>query len=544
MPDMQRSPVLALAREILVEQKVNVGLAAAFLALAAALKQFGDDSVGIVMAGNVLMSLNTLVLTFMIFTRTESNPRRDRRGFPARYFTLPVSTLTLVIVPLVMGVVTIELVFGAFLLFDLVLVQPISSAWMLFKAGSFMLTYQMLLWCAARLGAARMIVIGLLSFIYIVLPPLPVTIAVLGVWTIAAFLLSWFGVARQRSGANHGGLLFAALRERLASLLPQRKSRFTSIQQAQTWYEWRKVGYLLPVIVATVLLTAILPMSLAYPGLANVVLTMTLLMPVLLAAPIGKAFSKADTWSMDASLGSLTESARPLAVPPFLAVRPLAAHDVVAAKLRAAALSTALAWAVALVFLAFWMPAQAYLSVPRALGRTLWAMQGHSLLPQFALAALLLVFLMLVTWRFLVAGIWIGLSGSGRLFTASTVMLAVVPAAGILAVGEYGDWLRDDHDRLVPLVGVVGLLVAMKFWLAAFIWRGVSPVLTRRYVAAWACGTLCMLVFALLAAEPVSFIFNSDLGLVRNLLVFAALMVLPLAQIGLAPRQFAANRHR
>src|SRR5437899_12726441 len=53
----------------------------------------------------------------------------------------------------------------------------------------------------------------------------------------------------------------------------------------------------------------------------------TLIMPMILALPIGKAFSKPDFWSTD------------LALPGVIAVRPMTSVEIVATKMKVAALS-------------------------------------------------------------------------------------------------------------------------------------------------------------------------------------------------------------
>lgn len=545
MPEARTAASVALARELFAEQRFNFCLVPGFIALAWLLERLSPAfATTLLEAASMLMAVNAILVTFLIFTRTESNPRRDRRGFPARYFTLPVSTLTLVAVPLGLGTVVATVVFGALLAVDALPVRPAQPLWSLAKFASFMLTYQMLLWCAARLGALRMIVIGLLSFVFIVLPLSSLTSVLLALWSAAACGLSWLAVARQRAGGTSHASVFDTAHERLSALLPQRSAGFASMHHAQLWYEWRKVGYLLPLIVCSLLLTMILPLTFVVsPARGFALLVVTLLLPVLMAVPLGRAFSKADTWAMDSSLATFTEKTRLLSVPAFLAVRPLSSDDVVVAKLQAAALSTALAWAPTIGFTLLWQYGWADTSALRELGTILWAIQHHSLLPQFAILVLLVVLLVLLTWRFQVAGLWIGLSGSGRLFVVTTLPLVLIPTAGLLLLDEFFSWLGADHRRLTPFVWCVGALVAAKYWLAAFTWRDASPALTRRYLPVWACGTLCAAALALLVAEPFGLLLNVELPVVRSLLLLAALMVMPFAQLGLAPTQFARNRH-
>jgi hypothetical protein len=548
MPDtvtaLRRSPAITLARELLAEQQPNLVIVAALLGASLVLKQFFPASNG-AQALVFLLVMNAYILTFYAFTRTESNPRRDRRGFPARFFTLPVSTLVLVSVPLVLGVAAIEAVFAWTVGFSLVL-EPRTEhpVWAAFKTGAFMLTYQMLIWCAARLGALRLVIIGISSFVFIVLPYSATAALLLALWCAGACVSSWIGVDRQRSGAG-GSSGPGALFDLIGDALPRRSRPFKSMQGAQVWYEWRKVGYLLPMLVGVVLLLIVLPVTLLMgPERSFGPLVFTLLLPVLLAAPVGKAFSKADTWSMDTTVAEFADSSSPLGVPAFLATKPLKAETVVIAKLHAAALSTVLAWLQVFAFVALWQFNWANKTNLANLGRALWAIQNHSLVPQLAMAALFAVLLVLLTWRFMVAGLWIGLSGNGRLFTVTTVPLVLIPTAGLLLLDEFIGWLRDDTARIRIFAWCVGALVAAKFWLAAFAWRRINRELTHRYLTFWTCGTCCTLGLAILAAEPASFVFAIELPIMRSLLLFGALLVVPLAQIGFAPAKFAANRHR
>ncbi len=536
MPSLLRSPVAALCWEILRENRVNFGVMLGLLVPAWLLKQVElsaseNNAMEVI---SVLLSMSAFMILFLIFTRTESNARRDRKGFPARLFALPASTLTLVSVPLVLGVVVAELFFATVWFLDLLPTLPINPLWAAFKLASWMLTYQMLLWCTAGLGAFRMLLIGVVGFGFIILEQSQSSIVLLAIWSVAAFILSGIGVARQRQGGSLGRTGLTVLFDRIMKYLPARSAPFASARDAQLWYEWRRTGFLLPLLVCQLLVLFIAPLSLTLdnPDRALTLLVITLLLPVLLAAPLGKAFAKADTSTAD------------MAVPAFLAVRPLSDLDVVAGKMRAAAISTVSAWVPVLVFVALWQFGWADTSALRSFGSILWAMQQHSLLPQIAIAVLLMILLMLLTWRFLVAGLWIGLSGNGKLYGITTIPIVLVPTVGLLLLDEFFGWLMDDPARLPRFVWCVGALVALRFWVAAWTWRGISPAFSRRYLYAWVCGTACMVALAWLLAEPVGLLFNLDLWFARTLALLAALMVLPLAQLGLAPSSFAGNRHR
>ena len=96
----------------------------------------------------------------------------------------------------------------------------------------------------------------------------------------------------------------------------------------------------------------------------------------------------------------------------MIGVRPLATNELVAIKLKVAARSAAIAWLIVLVFLALWLPLWANLDGLAMIRVGFWMAYGHSVHPQYAIAALIVLGGMLLTWKFLVGGLWIGLSGT------------------------------------------------------------------------------------------------------------------------------------
>src|SRR5207244_11144116 len=73
------------------------------------------------------------------------------------------------------------------------------------------------------------------------------------------------------------------------------------------------------------------------------ILLVTLAMPIVFSAPVGKAFSKPDFWARD------------LTIPPAIAVKPLSASDLLMIKMKVAAASAAISWLVVLLFLSLWL---------------------------------------------------------------------------------------------------------------------------------------------------------------------------------------------
>jgi len=338
--------------------------------------------------------------------------------------------------------------------------------------------------------------------------------------------------------------------DRIADVLPRRRRTFGSAAGAQFWLEWRRGGFLLPLSVGTLLLVFIGPLSwlLRDDPAANVwILGWTLATPLILAAPIGKAFSKPDMWS------------RSTGVPSFVAIRPLSSGDWVAVKLKAAAFSAALTWLLVIAFLSVWLPFWADLELLSGVRIGFWMAYDHALSPQYAMAVLFLLAAFFVTWRFLVIGLWIGLSGNGKLYIASAAAYWLIVALGIIGLSLGADptrvreWIRHDPNRLLAIIEwVVALAVIGKFWLAARTWRHVGATRVRNYFLAWAGASVCLVVLAVLlwakgtlALLLMSFMGFQPLDTVRlgNLIVLTALLVIPFARAGLAPAALAMNRH-
>src|SRR6185436_14535075 len=90
-----------------------------------------------------------------------------RRGVPQRLFTLPVSSLTLVAVPITLGIVFAELTYWA--LVSLNIVDRSDPGWAALKLGAFMVTYQMILWAAANIGVFRILLLGTIGVYFALL---------------------------------------------------------------------------------------------------------------------------------------------------------------------------------------------------------------------------------------------------------------------------------------------------------------------------------------------------------------------------------------
>ena len=508
----------------------------------------------------LLMTISLLIV-FVIFTYTQTDSEQEFRGFPRRLFTLPIPTWLLVWLPICLGVLSLELTYWACLKLVFLPGELPRRRWMGVLFGVSLVFYLAILWGLARFRISRLIVLGLAGILCLWVAFLPgfsewipspwfsekrLVLVVLFAGVAAGFG-AWIAVARQRTGAAGNRKWVAESLHSIVDKLPRRTKRFSSPEAAQFWFEWRRSGLLLPACVAAAILFIILPASwlMRHDAAGTIwILAWMVAMPILVALPMGKGFSKPDFWSRDLSLA------------PFVAVRPLATGDLVVTKMKVAALSAGVTWVVVLIFLGLWLPFWAELSSLTMVRVGFWMVYDHSVAPQYLIAALVILAGMVLTWRFLIAGLWVGLSGSRRLFIGSG---AAYCGAGILiliglgVLSNYADAHKEappDWNRILAILQwIVAAAVMIKFWAAAFSWRFVSRARVRSYLAAWALALTILVGLAILlwADGALAALLRDcpvDAIRLKHFLVLLALLAIPLARIGFAPMSLNRNRHR
>jgi hypothetical protein len=567
-----RSSTGALVWEIWRRNRLSFLLLAGLLALGCVLNTIFSASVRATGAAHEriltldwLLVVGSMFLVFGAFNYTEFNPRKEWSGFPYRLFTLPVPTWRLVALPMLMGASAAVLNFFAWMKLVLVHDPPPNPGWFGLLLGVSMMLFQSALWTLAGFRILRILVLGFggVSFVFIGFLPFSPWLAssawaswkplssLLVIMAVLAYMTALVAVGRQRAAGGQRNHWLKSLFDATLDKLPRRHADFSSPSAAQFWFEWRRSGLLLPMAVAALLLLFILPLSWRSRGDAGDsawVLFWTLVMPVIIAATMGKGFSTPDLWSGNMSL------------PSFLAARPVATGEFVVIKMKVAALSVIVAWALVLGFLAVWFPLWADLDAFAMLRVGYWTIQGHSVLPQYLMAALFILAEMLVTWKFLTGGLWIGLSGNRKWFLGSvavycgTGLLAFI-ALNILLANDvaFRAWIRRDPDRLLSIVEwILAAIVIAKFWLATFSWRGITSRRALQYLMLWAgsAAALIMLAFMLWAGGLLSPLLAGMADLhpldplrLQHLLVLGALAAVPLARVGMAPTSLAQNRH-
>jgi hypothetical protein len=565
--DVMRSPSVALVWDIYLRHRTLVRLLIAvsvftFLlnaALPESFRKFQNDpntfDVHDADRGVTFLLMMTALLLFLaICSQTELNPQTGTRGFPHRLFTLPLTSFHLVALPMFLGVAGFE-VLGV--VWQSLILRLDVDAWGLLVIAAYIISHQTILWTLPALGSLRVLVLGIVGIVFIVafgLQTFPqetvpwwLRETFLAAWllviAIGGFIASWTYVARQRSGGGSERHWTKPIVEWITDVLPRRAAPFSSAAAAHFWFEWRSSGFLLPLLVGATLIVVIVPLSWYMRndgGNTMRILAATLALPIALALPVGKALSKPDWWSNDMSM------------PSFVAVRPLTNADFVITKMKVAALSAAISWLLVGVFVTVWLGLWASLDRFNFLRVTLWSLYGRTVYPQYGLATLLLVTGFLLTWRFLVSSLWLGLSGNKKLFSTTALpygfALVFVLAFGVILPQKEDsilNWMSSDFGVVLPtMVRIAAVTVAAKFWIAAWSWRDAHRMHVQRCLALWLCGTSAWIALGLLLWVGVLKIVPSDSHQLRSLVILCALLAVPFARLGLAPGSLARNRHR
>jgi hypothetical protein len=543
-----RSPVTALAWEIWRKNRGWVYLIIGMILFGRIWLAFFRNQY---QALPTMLFLTSHLLAFGLFNYTEENPQRSTTGFPHRLYSLPISSLLLVTVPTIWAIASLLVVRFAWTTSNGYEVNGFATV----KLIMFTVFYQGIFWVLDDLGVVRIIILGIVAIWLIAFGFSPLAeakaqslenlrIAELLLLTSAVFLVSWGYVARQRSGSASSSELKdrEALASRLSSRLPRSTKPFGSPAAAQFWFEWKRSGHVLPLYVGLLLLVVFCPISIYTSHEADSTLRIlgaVLTMPIILALPIGKGFSKPDFWSKDMALSS------------FLAVRPLGTHDLVMIKAKVAACSTVISWLLVFVFLSIWIPAAANIDSLRQLRVRMYAIAGSDYSGSLILALSIAAGLFL-TWRFLVDGLWLGLWGNRMFYAGSAIPYAVCPVVGLMGLIAITQekqsvfaWIVQNREEvLTAALWIASTALIVKFSLSVLTWRRVPTKKLWQYLPIWTCGTCCLIALAVLLWNSLRPVLPPEVHRLQALLILSAVSIMPLGRLGLASMTLARNRHR
>ena len=487
---------------------------------------------------NVPMTCAFIYLLAIFSFGLEGDVGSRQSLYPTRMFTLPVSTSALAGWPMLYGAVAMA---GLWIASVVLALRPsginFPVVWPALFAAGFIAWTQALMWLPYGLRNLRVIMaVLLLCMVDVVVilavyakTPNTLMIAVMAPQVPLAFLVGRHAVALARRGVvPEWRIPFT----RVGSAAEAVRAHFSSAARAQLWFEWKRHGRALPMLVAV-----LVPFELGLvftpggdtPGALFEMLVLVLITPPLMAIFAAANVRKASPDASDAY--GLTA---------FIATRPLHDSSLVSATLKAALLSTLLAWlivfvatALALTLSGTWPVltdgVQRFVDTVRP-GRAL------------VLAIVVVVALIASTWKQLVQSLCIGFTGREGLVKASvfgTLALIVVLIPVLQWIGRSGaaQAVLWDATRWIPAV-LVAIKMSLAFFLAIRLYdRGVlggRALLTG--ATTWLLAVL--LVYSLL-------VWAMDTPHVaRYWLALVAILLVPLNRVSAAPLALAWNRHR
>jgi hypothetical protein len=460
--------------------------------------------------------------------------------YPARMFTLPVTTAALAGWPMLYGASAMAMLWFAT---RLLAVWPsgvdVPRVWPALLAAVLLAWTQALTWMPYALPGARVVVTVLWLAVIdaVVLLALeyrahePVMLALLAPHLPVAFLIARTAVARARRGDGPDGRKIFASLERVGTVLARRRAEFPSAVRAQEWFEWRLHGLSLPLLVAI-----LLPFELSLlfffrdtPAIVAETLVLVLLTPPFLAAFVAATVRRPNPLARD-SYG----------LAPFMATRPLTSASLVGAKLKATIGSTLAAWLLVLVVI----PPALGLSgtLPVVIERARQAIEIVGTPRALAIVLLGLSALVASTWKQLVQSLYIGMSGSEWVVKASVFLTL----SFLAIVGPLTEWMIRQRVVIAALWSalpwiaavLVGFKVSAALWIALRLHD--ERLLADRTLVLGAAfwDVLVLALYALLAWIVPSPLIRS------YLLALVAILEVPLARLSAAPLALAWNRHR
>lgn len=481
----------------------------------------------------------TFLYLLAVFTFGISGDLAARESmYPPRMLTLPVSSAALAGWPMLYGCVSMTLLWFAM---RIVGIFPpgvyVPTYWPALFAVSLLAWTQALTWMPYPFRGMRILVsIGLLVSIDVVVFTALETKArestmllLLAPLVPLAYVTAFSAVSR----ARRGDVPDWGVAERFAPAFTRSAIRreFQSAARAQLWFEWRQYGRSLPLLVAIVLPVGLSLLFLfrEAAGIVVEIVLASLLLPAFLAIFVAATVAK--------SSANASES---YGITPFIATRPVEDRALVVAKWQAALLSTLAAWMIVAVAVPVALlgadATEPILNIARdvddALGRP----------RAIILGLLLLAGLVGSTWKQLVQGFYIAMSGRDWAVKGITfATLALVTVGSFVLI-----WIFESRYRIVvawsAIPWLMTALVALKLVLAMRVMqRGAERGLFTRKQLIFGAIVWDLCVFAVYGVLA---LILPDILFRRYFLLLVAMLVVPFVRLAAAPLAIAGNRHR
>lgn len=516
-----------------------------FIAVAVVAHVLPDDLYYHVLTLAIALPLSSVPICLAVaFTYGSQADLSTRESiYPSWMLTLPVRSRALAGWPMLYGTATMAvawLLAAEFLLRPRGIAAPLCQPALALAAGLAWL--QALFWMPMALPWIRPLVAVVLVAALVIIPgayaPRSVSEPTILVWLAlqlpVAYWVAIVGVSRSRRGDTSDWRWPAKRMNGLSARSPRRRNPFASPAKAQCWLEWRLRGLgtpvailvIAPFFVALIAVTRLIPdLATDWPFRSPMIL---LLLPPWLAAAVSIFF------------GELTEKSKDRGLSGFLATRPITSAGFVTAKVDMAARGVVAGYAVVLPI------ALATAFFTGAFGEidAWWRLLVARFSPWEAALIVLLGAMGLVvgTWLILIENMLFGLTGRRWVMgVVSAMCFPLIPTAVLLGLWIYRH--PELHDALLAAVPwLVATLAGVKILFSGWMLRAVrrrgllTPEAVRRLAGVWLAGVLGL--FAVLY-----WLVPSDVA-PWYLLASCAVLVLPLARIGLAPMAVAWNRHR
>jgi polyhydroxybutyrate depolymerase len=495
-------------------------------------------------AAAVLVPLTAMFFYFLaVFSFGLGGDLAARRSiYPTRLFTLPVTTAALAAWPMLYGALAMS---SLWLTTALLARWPwgidLPFVWPALLASVFLAWTQVLAWMPYGVAGLRVLaaVLWLASLDAAVILavhfeiPEPWLVAVLALQLPLAYPCARSAVARARRGDVPDWLgAFSRLGERW-HLRAHRRHLFRSPARAQAWFEWRRHGRSLPVWVGILLPFELALLFTAGPDSPRLVFWTVL--GVLLTPPFIAAFAAATVRRSDPSASGA------YGMTPFTATRPVTSAALIAAKLRMAMWSTLAAWLLVLVAIPLGLALSG--TWPASIERARHGVEVFGAPRALALALLGFAGLLASTWKQLVQGLCIGLTGREWLIKSSVLLrlslLAIIPPVA--------QWISENRIGQAILWGTVPWVLAALVFLklsaagsiAAHLYR--SRLLSDRALVT---GAACWCVVVLALYGLLVWLFCTPPLIPRYVPALVAILAIPLTRVSAAPLALAWNRHR
>lgn len=359
-------------------------------------------------------------------------------------------------------------------------------------------------------------------------------IATLASVIAVSYAVTVWGVRRVRSGEElvHLGLgtWFVAMLDAWVSRSAKALLPFRSAAHAQFWYVWRLRGWVLPIVLAFVLLIASVGTLMEFEfgrlnqsDLHQEILGIGGILPFAAfgaGAFLGGAFCTNLPRRRESSLADL--SGQFDCTDNFQATRPLRNIDFAKATLQTAALSSVIAWGM------WFMLFAANLAFSHA------ATQFSEPVFPAPFGAWYLPLTLLGTWAAMANASVIGLSGRAVWFTVAIVILTLGLAFVPALLRTYAEPSVQERIGWTCVVLVASATIVAGLWALA---KASHQKLLGRKAIAIVAAVLCAVVSAAIALRPMPLFFAGHLVI----LAFASLVVMPIATVPLA---IGWNRHR